>query len=67
MDTYDKSSTSGSCDQAEGTVGANNSTYVTNLAHPASTHVYRFAYDDAIGDFACPAQTDFTIVFGKAK
>ena len=51
------------CDQPAGTLGANNSTYVTNLQPPVSTHVYRFAYDDAIGDFACPAETNFVIKF----
>jgi len=53
-----------SCDQSKGTIGANNSTYVTNLKSPISKHVYRFAYDDAIGDFACPAETSFVIIFG---
>ena len=62
-----KYKSSKTCDQATGVIGANNSTYVTNLAPPVSTHVYRFAYDDAIGDFACPAQTDFMIIFGTAN
>ena len=51
------------CDQSAGTLGANNSSYVSNLVVPVSNHVYRFAYDDAIGDFACPAETDFIIEF----
>lgn len=55
--------TPASCDQAPGQPGANNSTYVTNLTPPVSNRVYRFAYDDAIGDFACPAETDFIIEF----
>lgn len=55
--------TPATCDQAEGQLGANNSTYVTNLTPPVSNRVYRFAYDDAIGDFACPAETDFIIEF----
>lgn len=50
------------CDQPPGQPGANTSTYVSNLA-TATTNVYRFAYDDAIGDFACPASTDFVIEF----
>ncbi|USD23376.1 hypothetical protein MJO52_09630 [Microbulbifer variabilis] len=52
-----------SCDQSPGKIGANNSTYVKNLKAPTSKHVYRYAFDDAIGDFACPAETDFVIVF----
>lgn len=55
--------TPATCDQPAGQLGANNSTYVTNLNPPASSRVYRFAYDDAIGDFACPAETDFIIEF----
>lgn len=55
--------TPGTCDQAAGVLGANNSTYVSNLVAPVSNRVYRFAYDDAIGDFACPAETDFIIEF----
>ncbi len=55
--------TPATCDQLPGQLGANNSTYVTNLNPPASSRVYRFAYDDAIGDFACPAETDFIIEF----
>ena len=51
------------CDQQPGVIGANNSTYVTNLKSPITNHVYRFAYDDAIGDFACPAETNFVVVF----
>lgn len=60
LDSYGTPST---CDQPAGAKGANNSSYVKNLIHPYSKHVYRFAYDDAIGDFACPAETDFTIEF----
>ncbi|WP_394391524.1 thaumatin family protein [Shewanella woodyi] len=55
--------TPASCDQPSGVEGANNSRYVTNLTPPTSNHIYRFAYDDAIGDFACPAETDFIISF----
>ncbi|QEY17580.1 hypothetical protein D0C16_17265 [Cellvibrio sp. KY-GH-1] len=55
--------TPATCDQPSGQLGANNSTYVTNLNPPVSSRVYRFAYDDAIGDFACPAETDFIIEF----
>lgn len=39
------------------------SSYVTNLAPPVSQNLYRFAYDDAIGDFACPAETDVIVEF----
>ena len=56
--------TASSCDQPPGTLGANNSTYVTNLKPPVSNRVYRFAYDDAVGDHACPAETNFVVVFG---
>lgn len=55
--------TAASCDKPAGVPGANNSSYVTNLKPPVSTNVYRFAYDDAIGDFACPAETNFVIRF----
>ncbi len=41
------------------TQAAPNSTYVTNLVPPVSQNAYRFAYDDAIGDFSCPAETSF--------
>lgn len=58
-----KYDTPGTCDQPAGKKGANNSTYVTNLNPPTSNHIYRFAYDDAVGDFACPAETDFVISF----
>lgn len=51
------------CDQPAGKLGANNSTYVTNLKPPVSTNIYRFAYDDAIGDHACPADTNFIVKF----
>ena len=51
------------CDQAKGLIGANTSTYVTNLDSNYSTHVYRFAYDDAIGDFACPPDTSIAVIF----
>lgn len=54
--------TADSCDQPPGKPGANTSTYVQNLG-TASKNVYRFAYDDAIGDFACPAQTTFVMEF----
>ncbi len=50
------------CDQPSGKLGANNSTYVQNLG-PVSHNVYRFAFDDAIGDFACPAETNFVVRF----
>lgn len=59
--------TAATCDQKSGTVGANTSSYVTELAPPESMNVYRFAYDDAIGDFACPAQTDFVIEFDSPE
>jgi hypothetical protein len=39
------------------------SSYVTNLKPPVSNHMYRFAYDDAIGDFACPAETNIVVEF----
>ncbi len=55
--------TAQTCDQPSGTVGANNSTYVTNMNASVSTNVYRFAYDDAVGDHACPAETNFVVVF----
>lgn len=54
--------TAASCDQPAGKPGANTSTYVQNLGS-ATKNVYRFAYDDAIGDFACPAQTSFVVEF----
>lgn len=54
--------TAAGCDAPTGSLGANNSTYVQNLA-AATQNVYRFAYDDAIGDFACPAETNFVIEF----
>ena len=54
--------TASSCDQPAGKPGANTSTYVQNLGS-ATKNVYRFAYDDAIGDFACPAQTSFVVEF----
>ncbi|MCL1126330.1 thaumatin family protein [Shewanella surugensis] len=52
-----------SCNQAKGVIGANTSTYVKNLDSNHATHVYRFAYDDAIGDFACPPQTSIAVIF----
>lgn len=55
--------TPGSCDQHKGQLGANNSSYVTNLNNNHAIHVYRFAYDDAIGDFACPAHTSIAVAF----
>lgn len=55
--------TPATCDQPAGKIGANNSTYVTNMAPPVTSHVYRFAYDDAVGDFACPAETVFVVEF----
>ena len=54
--------TPASCDQPAGKPGANTSTYVQNLGS-MTKNVYRFAYDDAIGDFACPAQTNFVVEF----
>ena len=50
------------CDQPSGDEGANTSTYVTNLLK-TSKNMYRYAYDDAVGDFACPAETNFVVVF----
>ena len=54
--------TAAGCDQPAGKPGANTSTYVQNLGG-ATKNVYRFAYDDAIGDFACPARTGFVVEF----
>jgi hypothetical protein len=50
------------CDQPAGRIGANNSTYVTELGS-TSKNMYRYAYDDAIGDFACPPEINFVVVF----
>lgn len=59
--------TASTCDQPAGTAGANTSTYVSNLVPPTSVNVYRYAYDDAIGDHACPAQTNFIVRFGGSQ
>jgi hypothetical protein len=50
------------CDQPKGDEGANTSTYVAELK-TTSKNMYRYAYDDAVGDFACPAETNFVVVF----
>ncbi|MCX7125703.1 MAG: hypothetical protein NTU49_08190 [Gammaproteobacteria bacterium] len=47
-----------SCDAAG---FANNSSYVTNMNPPISQGVYRFAYDDATGDFGCPDMTNYVV------
>ncbi|MDR3554949.1 MAG: thaumatin family protein [Syntrophobacteraceae bacterium] len=54
--------TPATCDQKPGQEGANTSTYVSKLQN-TSKNMYRFAYDDAIGDFACPAETNLVVIF----
>jgi hypothetical protein len=39
------------------------STYLKNMNPPVSERVYRFAYDDAVGDHACPAETNLIVEF----
>lgn len=40
---------------------AGTSSYVTNMNPPISTGIYRFAYDDATGDFGCPGMTNYVV------
>ena len=44
---------------------AANTSWVSNLAEPQSTNVYRFQYDDAASDYACPADSEFRIEFSN--
>ncbi len=59
--------TPGTCDVAAGQVGANTSTYNTNIqSSPAFKNVYGFAYGDAGSDYACPPETNFVVEFVSA-
>lgn len=44
---------------------AANTSWVSNLASPQSQSVYRFQYDDAASDYACPADSEFRIEFNN--
>ncbi len=56
--------TPATCDMPTGVVGANNSTYNTNIQGSASfQNVYGFAYGDAGSDYACPPETNFIVEF----
>lgn len=56
------------CDVAPGDVGANTSTYTTNvLSSPEFQNVYPFAYGDAGSDYACPPETNFVVKFVSGK
>ncbi|MES0490763.1 MAG: thaumatin family protein [Leptospirales bacterium] len=57
-------STPGSCDVAPGDIGANTSTYNTNIQNSSQfKNVYGFAYGDAGSDYACPPDTNFVVEF----
>jgi hypothetical protein len=56
--------TPASCIVSSGSVGANTSTYVTNiLTSKQFQNVYPFGYGDAGSDYACPAETSFVVTF----
>ena len=56
--------TPGKCDVADGAIGANTSTYNTNIQSSSMfKNVYGFAYGDAGSDYACPPETNFVIEF----
>lgn len=56
-----------SCDAGKGKVGANTSTYNTNILNSAMfKNVYGFAYGDAGSDYACPPDTNFVVEFVSA-
>ncbi len=57
--------TSKSCIVPTDTVGANTSTYVTNILHSPKQfqNVYPFGYGDAGSDYACPPETSFVVTF----
>lgn len=56
--------TPATCDMPAGVIGANNSTYNTNIQSSSSfQNVYGFAYGDAGSDYACPPETNFVVEF----
>ena len=52
------------CIVPAGTIGANTSTYVTNiLSSKQFQNVYPFGYGDAGSDYGCPPETSFVVTF----
>lgn len=60
--------TPGTCDVGAGQVGANTSTYNTNIQNSSQfQNVYGFAFGDAGSDYACPPETNFVVEFVSAQ
>jgi hypothetical protein len=52
------------CDAPAGKIGANTSSYNTNIQNSAQfQNVYGFAFGDAGSDYACPPETNFVVEF----